>query len=190
VPAERTEPLPRRTTDRIDGAALVLLSVAGLVGALVIGMFALVVYSSGVVRAERELAERTQVETTVLADAPLPPPAAERGAPVTVRVPAVWTAPDGTPRSGTVRVPGRPVAGETEHIWVDRSGALAEAPATRLSAFGVAVLDGAVLLMLLVGALVGARGGIAAVLARSNAAAWEREWADVEPGWSGRASTG
>jgi hypothetical protein len=190
VQAERGGPLPRRTTDRIDGVAVVLLSMAGLVGALVIGVFCLVMYSSGVDRAERELSERTQVEATVLADAPLPSPAAERGAPVTVRVPAAWTAPDGTARSGTVRVPSRPAAGETELIWVDRSGAVVDPPSTRLSAFGVAVLDGVLLLTLLVGALAGARCGVAAALARVNAAAWEQEWAEVEPGWCGRASTG
>ncbi|GAA4690501.1 hypothetical protein GCM10023215_29030 [Pseudonocardia yuanmonensis] len=188
--AERIEPLPRRTTDRVDRAAVVLLTVAGLVGALVIGVFALAVHSSGFARADRELSERTQVEATVLTDAPLPVPAAERGAPVTVRVPAAWTAPDGTPRTGTVRVPGRPAAGQSEPIWVDRSGAVVEAPTTRLSAFAIAVFDGAVLLVLLVGALVGARRGIGAVLARVNAAGWEREWAEVEPDWSGRASTG
>lgn len=58
------------------------------------------------------------------------------------------------------------------------------------SAAGAAVLTATILLALLVATLVGIRRVVAAVLGRVNGAAWEREWAEVEPGWSGRASTG
>ncbi|MFR9802407.1 hypothetical protein ACL02T_08895 [Pseudonocardia sp. RS010] len=188
--AEEARPLPRRGTDRIELAAVVVLSVAGLLGALAIIVLALSNYGAGLARAEQEAAERTQVEATVLADAPPLSPAATRGVAPTSRVPARWTAPDGTPRTGTVQVPGRPAAGEVELVWVDRSGATAPAPAGRGSVLGGAVLGAAVLLGLLVGVLVGVRRLLAAVLLRANAATWGREWAEVEPRWSGRTSTG
>lgn len=103
---ERSEPLPRRTTDRIHGASVVFLSVIGLLGALVIGVFALAGYASGAERAQREPSERTQVTASVLADAPVPSGSVARGAAVPVRVPFIWAMPTAPRTTGRCRCRG------------------------------------------------------------------------------------
>jgi hypothetical protein len=87
---------------------------------------------------------------------------------------------------GRVVVTTKHVVGDTVSIWIDRTGRLALAPTQPGTAtavgwtWGVAVtLGGWALLALLWTA-------VRAATARRNAAAWAREWAVVEPNWSGR----
>ncbi len=99
---------------------------------------------------------------------------------------ARWIAPDGRAVQDRVVVTGRHVVGDTVPIWMDRAGRLAQPPTSADTAtvvgwaWGVAVvLAGWAVLALLWTA-------VRAATARRNAAAWAREWAVVEPGWSGR----
>jgi hypothetical protein len=99
---------------------------------------------------------------------------------------ARWTGPDGRVAQGRVVVTTKHVVGDTVSIWIDRTGRLALAPTQPGTAtavgwtWGVAVtLGGWALLALLWTA-------VRAATARRNAAAWAREWAVVEPNWSGR----
>lgn len=99
---------------------------------------------------------------------------------------ARWTGPDGRVAQGRVVVTSKHVVGDTVSIWVDPTGRLTPAPTPAGTAtavgwtWGVAVtLGGWALLVLLWTA-------VRAATARRNAAAWAREWALVEPGWSGR----
>jgi hypothetical protein len=87
---------------------------------------------------------------------------------------------------GRVVVTSKHVVGDTVSIWVDRTARLAPAPTPAGTAtavgwtWGVAVtLGGWAVLALLWTA-------VRAATARRNAAAWAREWAVVEPNWSGR----
>ena len=99
---------------------------------------------------------------------------------------ARWTGPDGRAAQGRVIVTSKHLVGDTVSIWVDRAGRLASPPTQPGTAtavgwtWGVAVtLGGWSLLALLWTA-------VRAATARRNAAAWAREWAVVEPNWSGR----
>jgi hypothetical protein len=99
---------------------------------------------------------------------------------------ARWTGPDGRVAQGRVAVTSQHVVGDTVSIWTDRTGRVVPAPTKPSAAsavgwtWGVAVTLGgwAVLALLWV--------AVRAITARRNAAAWAREWAVVEPNWSGR----
>jgi len=99
---------------------------------------------------------------------------------------ARWTGPDGRVAQGRVAVTSQHVVGDTVSIWTDRTGRVVPAPTKPGAAsavgwtWGVAVTLGgwAVLALLWI--------SVRAVTARRNAAAWAREWAVVEPNWSGR----
>ena len=99
---------------------------------------------------------------------------------------ARWTGPDGRVAQGRVVVTSQHVVGDVISIWTDRTGRVVPAPTKPSAAsavgwtWGVAVtLGGWAVLGLLWSA-------VRAATSRRNAAAWAREWAVVEPDWSGR----
>jgi hypothetical protein len=123
-------------------------------------------------------------DTTSLADARQP------GRPPVTVAPATWDYPAHRPHTQTVPVPAETRKGDTVRVWVDDRGDMAPAPprshdlAMNAVGLGTGALCGTVLV---VGALVFARLRI--VDARS-ARAWEAEWEEVEPLWSGRLRPG
>ncbi|GAA4542076.1 Rv1733c family protein [Pseudonocardia xishanensis] len=188
--APRAARVRRRRTDRVEDAAAALLVLTTIVAALVIAVFSVSVYRGGADRAEREAADRTRVVAVATADAPVGTSSVRGGTSLPVTVPAAWTTSDGRAHAGDVRVTGRPKAGEEIPLWVDRNGAAVPAPETWGTAVGVALANAAVLLVALGFAVWWASRAVRAVMVRANAGAWEREWAAVEPRWSGRASKG
>ena len=100
-------------------------------------------------------------------------------------VPARWTAPDGTARTGPVRPDTGGPAGSVVVIWTDRHGDLV-APPTRRDPVVTAIAAGM--------ATAGITGGAVGLLAllvrrrrhRRRMADWQFEWMLVEPRWSGR----
>ncbi|MEU4098623.1 hypothetical protein [Streptomyces sp. NPDC026673] len=100
---------------------------------------------------------------------------------------AAWEYPRGRSRSGEVPV-ARPVErGERIRIWVDDRGSPTPEPRSTAGARGAAVVLGVACLLLGSSAAWGAHHAAAAVLLRGRLRTWEREWARVEPLWSGRA---
>jgi hypothetical protein len=101
-------------------------------------------------------------------------------------VPARWTAPDGTPRTGKIYAPSGAKAGSTVLIWADGSGRLTDAPLrpgdvaeeTALAASLTTVAVAAVLAV--IGLLV------RWVLDRRRLAAWDARWKATGPQWTGR----
>jgi hypothetical protein len=181
--ALRARSLRARGTDRFeDLVAWVLTScAAGVV------LLAVAVGQAGAAhtsdRSRAEAAARTparaelleDVDATVLADGSRSRNALAR-----------WTGPDGRVAQGRVAVTSQHIVGDTVSIWTDRTGRVVPAPTKPSAAsavgwtWGVAVTLGgwAVLALLWI--------AVRAVTARRNAAAWAREWAVVEPNWSGR----
>ncbi|MEU8677759.1 hypothetical protein [Streptomyces sp. NPDC048560] len=138
--------------------------------------------------ADRELTDhRHQVRATTTERAEDPSGAARHGAQPRFLAPAVWEYPDGVRRSGTIQVPPRTPEGRVMTIWVDGAGSPARVPGSvgeRAFAGGAAAAG-----------VVGASGVAVLALAgrRTQArslAAWEREWEQVEPVWSGRLRRG
>jgi Protein of unknown function (DUF3592) len=101
-----------------------------------------------------------------------------------VQVPASWTAPGGLQRTGDVLAAARIRAGQTVRIWVDESGLQTGPPlsASQLAmrVTGATALTPAFLAVALLGI-----GGLAHwLLNRRKLAAWESDWAYVEPQWT------
>lgn len=178
--------LRRRGTDQLEDVvawALVVL-------ALLVGLLALMVgtgaHTDAIDRSTAERAQRTPVTAVLLERVELTP-AADGVSEVSPRQARVsWTGPGGAISTGEASVSMTLPAGAEIRLWVDRSGQVVRAPVTATGAAAAGWLAGAftaiggwVVLALLWRAT---RWATAA----ANAGRWAREWAMVEPEWSGR----
>lgn len=137
-------------------------------------------------RARAEAAERRPVQAVLLADAEVFPAADGYSEPRPVLVEARWTAADGGPRTGAVLVYSHLRAGSVVPAWVDAAERVVPAPPRAGAPVTAAVLRGSLILI----------GGWAVLVAAGllvrrwcegrNLEEWAREWARVEPRWSGR----
>jgi hypothetical protein len=170
---------PRRWTDRLEDAAAWVLIAAALLVLLAAVALTATMMDHGTARAAAESAARARTGAVLLDPAPALP-----GRNGVKMMPARWTAPDGRTASGLVAAPSGAPAGAMVTVWVDRSGSLVTPPLTQLDAVLSGVVSG--LLVLAVGGLgvAAAWAGVRAWIGTRNAAAWEREWAGVEPVWS------
>lgn len=177
--------LPRRRSDRLadlaawGGCALALVALAA--GVLV----GLRIHDDLSARAAAEAKDRTPLTVVVTEDVAVLPESGGR-LPAAVR----WTGSDGVEHTGRAVVSAPKHAGDPVAAWVTRDGRLVPAPlGTRDVVFVTAATVG--MLLLLCGLVLGGLAHLAfAGVARVRAAEWEREWAEVEPRWTGRASTG
>jgi hypothetical protein len=181
--ARRARSLRARGTDRFeDLVAWVLTTCAAGVVLLAIAVGQLGAEHT-LARSRAEAAARTPARAELLEDVD---GATFTDASRTRTALARWTGPDGRVAQGRVLVTSQHAVGDTVSIWVDHAGRLTQAPTKSGTAtavgwtWGVAVtLGGWAVLALLWTA-------VRAATARRNAAAWAREWAVVEPTWSGR----
>ena len=174
----------RRAADRAESAVAALLLAAFFAGVPLTALAAAHWAAVSGVRTERAQAGRHQVAAVLLHDAstsagslsfPVPWP----------QVPARWASPAGS-RTGAVEAPPGARAGSTVLVWTDRSGGLTGAPvpvtalASRvlLAALAAPVALSVVLLVLW------AYAGI--FLDWRRMAAWDADWAVIEPQWTGR----
>ncbi|MGW0117923.1 Rv1733c family protein [Streptomyces sp. NPDC003327] len=161
------------------------------VTALVCGAVAAVVRGNAGADASRELAaHRHQVQATTTGRAVDPPVASRQGGRPPAVAPAVWEYPDDVPRSGTVDVPRRTPQGRTVTIWVDDRGSPARPPDGTDDLVLTALAGGTAA----AGAVAASGAGLLAMARRRSEGrrltAWEREWEQVEPLWSGRLRRG
>ncbi|MFF5764000.1 Rv1733c family protein [Streptomyces tanashiensis] len=168
-------------------AAFVLVLIIALVcGAVAAGTL----WNAGA-RTDRELAaHRHQVKATTTGPAKEPSVAARYGAKPQALAPAVWEQPEHVRRSGTVHVPPRTPQGRTVIIWVDDAGAPARPPGSAADRAFTSLSGG----IAAAGAVGVAGAGLVLLVRRRSEghrlAAWEREWEQVEPVWSGRPRRG
>lgn len=138
--------------------------------------------TSGDATRNRQLAEEQRVPAVLTAK---PPQVAAPGA-ETVAANVRWVATDGVTQTGTARVPLGTSEGDTTHIWLDVAGRPTDPPLTHTAIVvdeivaGTMAFGGAFLVM------AGAFGAEWLLTSRRRALAWERDWAAVEPTWSGR----
>jgi hypothetical protein len=177
--------LPRRRSDRLaDLAAWVVcaLALVALGSALLVGLG---IHRDLSARAAAEARDRTPVAVVVAEDVPVVPESGSR-IPADVR----WTGPDGVEHTGRTEVAAPKQAGDEVEAWLTDDGRLVRAPLGGQEVAFVTVMSGGAVL-LLCGVAVAGLGRLAfAGVARLRAGEWEREWAEVEPRWTGRASTG
>lgn len=176
-------PLCRRS-DRRRARLLVLLVAVLLLAplpALLVGELA---YQHGHDAAAAQLARRQRVTAVTLA--PAGQGRIRVGQQLDVAVSARWDHPPGHPRTGQVLVPPGTRAGTAVPLWVDAAGDPAKPPRSSADIAADAWFAAA-------GTLAAAGAftvtGVALVrrsLDRRDELAWARQWAEVEPEWSGR----
>ena len=111
----------RRTADRVEAAVMILLIATFLTGAPLAALTAGQAAAASGLRAQHAQAGWHRVTAVLLRKAPssVNPMFEVALQPL---VPARWTAPDGTSRTGEVHAPANAVAGSTVPVWIDRSG--------------------------------------------------------------------
>jgi hypothetical protein len=187
----RAEPLPRRMTDRVADAVAWILASLAVLTAVIAATTAVRLYGDGMRHARLDAAGRTSVQAVLIEPTTSRTPLVRisRAAPRTVvSVPVRYTSPDQVDHVAVVRVRGSLAAGSRVRVWVDRSGAIVAAPAGPGGAIRSAA-GGALGVLAPAAAVLGVVGAAVRIaLARATAARWEKEWAQWEPRWSGRAS--
>lgn len=182
--------IPRRATDRVESAAVWVLVSLGLLGGILVLVIGTQTHASLLVRARAEAATRTPVAAVLMRDTPVLAGSMSRGGTPTMRVPVRWVAGDGVERLGEAAVAPPKRAGDTVTVWSDRNHELVPEPIdpgqALLGAFITAGLCAVGLGVLLWMVWWVVRGCVFA----ANRARWAREWARVEPVWSGRALGG
>ncbi|MFE3516168.1 hypothetical protein [Streptomyces sp. NPDC059166] len=146
------------------------------------------------VRAQHELIRPTTA-VVVRASTGRPRFAADPEAAVTAdsartSVVADWTAPDGTPRTGTVSTgSARTTPGSHVRIWTDAQGRPAMRPMDTATAHTHAVLAGVGAALLAIGLTELARRSVVWQMMQRRYDRLDRAWAEVGPDW-GRTGTG
>lgn len=168
-------------------AAFVLVLIIALVCGAVAGG---ILWNTGA-RTDRELAaHRHQVKATITGPAKEAPVAARHGTKPQALAPAVWEQPEHVRRSGTIHVPPRTPPGRIVTIWVDDAGSPTRPPGSVADRAFTSLSGGTA-----AAGAVGVTGAGAVFLLRRRSEghrldAWEREWEQVEPLWSGRLHRG
>jgi hypothetical protein len=175
----------RRTADRVEAAVMVLLIATFLCGAPLAAFTAGQAAAVNGLRAQRAQAGWHRVTAVLLRKAPASVNPMFEVA-LQPLVPARWTAPDGTSRTGEVHAPANAVAGSTVPVWIDRSGR----PVSSLVQPSD-VVDGIVLAASLAAGAVAVALAVLGFLARwaldrRRLAAWDARWAVTGPQWTDR----
>jgi hypothetical protein len=179
----------RRTTDRIEAgiriATLILLVVAVPVAVIAIGRLA----DHVALRHVRAQARSEHLVSAVLLQrvpsAGIPDPYSA----IEVNwVPARWTAPDGSARTGDVLAPVGASKGSTVRAWVNAHGAITGPPANHNDAVGDIFVAVTLIGLMLIFALLGAGALARQALDRRRMSAWDAEWRAIGPLWSGHHS--
>ncbi|MFF6791689.1 hypothetical protein ACFY9C_21770 [Streptomyces filamentosus] len=191
----RHNPL-RRTTDLVEAWVALVAAVALCVAVPLAGWAAGSSAQSSLQRAiHAQQQGRAETTARVLRPAPTPPgPAAssEQAAEQRFRraVVADWTAPDGTPRTGTVTTSrGSASPGDTFSLWTDRAGRPVPAPLARDTARAHAFIAGLTAALLAGLGVETVRRLVMRRLLLHRYARLDRAWASVGPDW-GRTGTG
>jgi hypothetical protein len=177
----------RRATDRIEARlTLALVLVLVILGPLAVWRAAAAAYHSAVAAAERDQRQQRFQVTALLQDDPAKYVVSSGDGPALQgAVPARWTAPDGTARSGPVVPPLDARSGATVVIVTDVHGNLSQ-PLPTPDPVWTALSAGAAMAIGLVGVVVGVLVVLRRILDRRRMSDWQTEWRLVERRWSGR----
>ncbi|MEU3744156.1 MULTISPECIES: hypothetical protein [Streptomyces] len=168
------------------GALVFVLMIALICGAVATGSL----WTAGA-KADRERAVHShQVTATTTGPAKDPPVATRFGSTSKAVAPAVWEQPEHVRRTGTINVPPQTPQGRALTIWVDDEGAPTRPPGGAADRAFTSLAGGTA-----AAGVVGVTGSAVVFLVRRRTeghrlAAWEREWEQVEPVWSGRLRRG
>ena len=175
----------RRWTDRVEAAVtVVLILVTVTAGPLLVSRAATAAYRSSARAVRIDRPHRFRVDAVLQRDARDHVDASDEVRPRMDPVPARWTAPDGTPRTGGVEPPTAVPAGSVVRIWTDahgnRLGPGPQDPHASAVEAGLATAVGFTL------GVYWLRRTVRRRLDRRRLADWQTQWMLVEPRWSGR----
>ncbi|MDH6711294.1 hypothetical protein P3T27_008052 [Kitasatospora sp. MAA19] len=185
----RHEPLVR-PVDRARARAWLLATVGALLALALATAAALLSYHATEPRADSDRLRLHRVDAVVLT---LPDHGSATGGRFgggygnRADVEASWTYPDGHPHTGTVQAPRSAVTGSVVPVWVDPAGAVSDPPTNRATLAVSAACTGAGGLLALLALLALALRLRLHTLDRRCDEDWTRDWARLEPLWSGRA---
>lgn len=173
---------PRRRTDRVGDAAAWLLTAAGLF-LLLFGVFVGVsAHRTMTERARAAERELVRMDAVLVAD-----PSMNVGGPEYQPMrEARYVDAAGREHDVVVPVAGQVPAGSSVTVWVDRDGRPAAAPPTTVDAVVLGIAAGVGVVGLAGAGLAGLWSCVRWWQLARDTAAWAREWAVVEPEWSGR----
>ena len=97
---------------------------------------------------------------------------------------ATWAAPDGTARTGLVRVASTAHSGSTEQIWTDAAGNVVTAPRRHAETLADTAFSAALTALSVFTALLVIHTVIHYRLDHRRYRQWEQEWEQVGPQWS------
>jgi hypothetical protein len=174
--------LPRRRTDRVEDGAAWLLTTAGLFLLLFGAVTGVGVHGAAVERGRAAGHELVRVDAVLLEDGLVKDVAPGSTASQAARYV------DAAGQAHEIVLPevGHARAGSSVPIWVDRAGRLAAAPPSGADAVVIGVVACVGTIGVGCAVLVGLWLGVRRWLLARNTAGWAREWAVVEPEWSGR----
>jgi len=178
--------IPKRGTDWVEDSAAWTLASLGLLGAVLSMIIGFHVHGSLLERARLESASRTPVRAVVLQDVAPMPEVGDAGAGPLAQVPVRWAETDGVVREGDATVDGALRSGDLTVVWVDRSHHLVPPPTRAADATAAGYVASGIMLFVIIAVLTMAWFGIRHLAMARNCVRWEREWAVVEPRWSGR----
>lgn len=179
--AEADAGMPHRPTDRAEDVVAWLLASMLFFAAIAAALVGTRTYADVREMARVQAAERTPVTAILVQNT-----ASVRGGDATISAPVRWTGKDGVDRVGDAQVRTGLTAGNTVQIWVDRSNRVVSRPAGSADAIVAGICFGGGLLAVVAAVLAAAWKGVRRWTLDRNCARWEREWAQVEPTWSGR----
>jgi len=172
----------RRTTDRIDDVATLILLAAGM-------MLLVISFTVGLGTSD-QMAERARIEAQdrVPGVARLlgasPTLAGEYGASSPLMIPASWQDQRGVEHTGEVNAPEGLAGGSTVRIWMDPTGAVVSAPTSTTDVLVCSVMAAGLVLGFGAVALTVLWVVVRRFTFAYNCAQWEREWMAVAPIWS------
>ena len=178
--------IPRRGTDWVETIAawvLVSLGLVCLALSLIVGVR---VHAELLDRAHQEAVSRTPMRAVLLRDSIPLTSAVDQGSALVAQVPVRYVDPDGVVREGLASVDGALGAGDTVTVWVDRAHHIVPRPTEPDDAAAAGYVSGGIVLVVSLAALTLMWFAVRHVALLRNCARWAREWAVVEPLWSGR----
>lgn len=182
-PSPLENPL-RRRTDQVEDVAAWLLAAVALFVLLLAVWGGAGVYADALDQGRLAHGQRTEVEALLLDD---PPPGYREADSDGLGWRSVRFADtSGRDHVADVPVTGRQPAGSTVRLWVDRNDRVMPAPLTQTDAVVISATVGIALTALGAAVLASMWFGLRRLLDICNSVAWDQEWAEVEPVWSGR----
>ncbi len=169
-----------RPGDRLELASLLLCTLVAVLSVPLGLAVATTVAADASAQARLQQAERSRTTAVLLEDATTTAdPSGTRAV-----APASWAALDGGTRQGTLTVPAGTPAGATVRIWTDAGGRRTGEPLTPGAVRLTAVVTGAATVLVALAGSAALHTGVRALLDRSRARRWAREWDEVEPLWA------